>query len=404
MKIFHCADLHLDAPTDNRLDPERAGIRRDELLLTFQRFLNTAAEEDADAVLLCGDLFDRDRVSPTAAAVVRDAILAHPGLPVYYLRGNHDRGEALRSMAGEEIPNLHTFGNSWTSYTLASCSPPVAITGAEITPPPPGGTAALLSSLSLSPDVLNIVILHGQVTAGSGSGGSTNTDLAPEEIPLNLLRNHNIDLLALGHIHAPQEGQLDRRGVYVYAGCLEGRGFDECGPRGYWVYTWEEDSSQGTSGQQGADRQGVGGLQGTPGHQSALRREFRPFAHRTLYDLPVPAEGCVSSYDLAERIRHALAQSEASTDDLLRLRLTGPFPADGEKNLTYLRHSFEGLFFYLEILDETTDAVDYEEYQYDPTFAGCFVRTVRDRQDLTEEEKGHIVRTGLAALRGEVPL
>ena len=232
LKIFHCADLHLDAPTDSRLDPEKARIRRDELLLTFQLFLDTAAEENADAVLLCGDLFDRDLVSPTAASVVRDAILAHPTLEIFYLRGNHDRNCALTVPSGVAIPNLHTFGSSWTSYTLGRGPLPVVITGAEISPPPPGGTASLLSSLHLSPDAVNIVMLHGQLISGNG-----NTLPSAEEIPMGLLRNKGIDLLALGHIHLPREGRLDGRGRYVYAGCLEGRGFDECGPRGFWVYT-----------------------------------------------------------------------------------------------------------------------------------------------------------------------
>ncbi len=375
MKIFHCADLHLDAPADSRLDLVKAQIRRDELLLTFQHFLDTAAEENADAVLLCGDLFDRDHVSATAAAVVRDALAAHPSLPVYYLRGNHDRGNALAEAAGTSLPGLHVFGPSWTSYTLEGGPVPVVITGAEISPPPAGGTAALLSSLTLSPEAVNIVMLHGQLTAGSGASGP-----GPEEIPQALLQGRNIDLLALGHIHIPGQGRLDSRGTYICAGCMEGRGFDECGPRGYWVHTLFEGGAAG---------------------EGLLRSEFRPCARRTFYDLAVSADGCASSYDLAQRVRDVLAESDLSTDDLLRLRLVGEYPAEAEKSLPYLLHSFEGLFFYLEILDQTTDAVDYEEYRYDPGFPGAFVRTVQAREDLTDREKGQVIRAGLAALRGD---
>ena len=364
LKIFHCADLHLDSGADTRLGSARGQIRRDELLLTFQRLLNTADEEGADALLLCGDLFDRDHVSRTAAAVVRDAILSHPALKVFYLRGNHDRGSAL---AASGIPNLYLFDEGWTSYTLQDAPVPVILSGAEISPPPPGGKSALWESLQLRPDAVNIVMLHGQVLPG-------NTAEGPEEIPLGALRGKNIDLLALGHVHSPRRETLDARGSFVYAGCLEGRGFDECGPRGYWVH------------------------ETSPALNAGIRSTFHPFASRMLCDLRVSAEGCASSHAIAERIRAALSEEDLSTGDLLRIRLTGALPADGEKNLRYLQHQFEGLFFYLEILDETTLTADYEEYLYDASFTGAFVRAVQARGDLTAQEKAAVIRLGLEAL------
>ena len=33
-------------------------------------------------------------------------------------------------------------------------------------------------------------------------------------------------------IHKYKKEKLDNRGVYCYSGCLEGRGFDECGEKG----------------------------------------------------------------------------------------------------------------------------------------------------------------------------
>ena len=41
------------------------------------------------------------------------------------------------------------------------------------------------------------------------------------------------DYLALGHIHYNVVEPLDSRGVYAYSGCLEGRGFDETGEKGF---------------------------------------------------------------------------------------------------------------------------------------------------------------------------
>ena len=47
------------------------------------------------------------------------------------------------------------------------------------------------------------------------------------------LKEKNIDYLALGHIHEYSQGQIDLRGKYAYSGCLEGRGFDELGEKGF---------------------------------------------------------------------------------------------------------------------------------------------------------------------------
>lgn len=47
------------------------------------------------------------------------------------------------------------------------------------------------------------------------------------------LRGRGIDYLALGHVHSFRQEKLDEQGIWCYSGCLEGRGFDECGTKGY---------------------------------------------------------------------------------------------------------------------------------------------------------------------------
>ena len=62
MRLIHCSDLHLDAKMETGLDSTRARERRVELLLTFGRVVQKAAELGCRAVLLAGDLFDTARV------------------------------------------------------------------------------------------------------------------------------------------------------------------------------------------------------------------------------------------------------------------------------------------------------------------------------------------------------
>lgn len=62
MKLIHCADLHLDSRMESGLPPEKARERRMELLHTFTKMVDMAAEDGVEAILLCGDLFDAGKV------------------------------------------------------------------------------------------------------------------------------------------------------------------------------------------------------------------------------------------------------------------------------------------------------------------------------------------------------
>ena len=70
---------------------------------------------------------------------------------------------------------------------------------------------------------VNIVVLHGQIASVSGV----------DQVNLKRIQGENIDYLALGHIHSHSAEKLDSAGYYCYPGCLEGRGFDECGEKGF---------------------------------------------------------------------------------------------------------------------------------------------------------------------------
>ena len=66
---------------------------------------------------------------------------------------------------------------------------------------------------------------------------------------MSVFKDLNIDYLALGHIHSYKCHKLDKRGVYCYSGCLEGRGFDECGDKGFVLLETEEDRLEWQAGE-----------------------------------------------------------------------------------------------------------------------------------------------------------
>lgn len=354
MKLIHCGDLHLDSKMETGLSSEKAKERRLELLRTFTRMTEQAEKDHVEAILICGDLFDAEIVSGRARNCVLDGIVQHPGITFYYLQGNHDQNSFLSSL--ERIPeNLKTFGSEWTSYEQGE----VVITGAEWS----GEDADLLAErLSLPEERINIVMFHGMAAEYAGKEKS-------EIFSLRKWRGKQIDYLALGHIHSFRKERLDERGVWCYCGCLEGRGFDECGPKGYVE------------------------LEITAGK---VFSRFVPFAQRTLHEVPVDITELLTAEEIRRRIQEEL--EGIPSKDMVKICLTGKTALEAEKDPPWIRKWLEEDYYLLKIKDETATEIHPEEYQYDVSLKGEFVRLVLEADELSEEEKEEILRRGVQAL------
>lgn len=353
MKLIHCADVHLDSRMESGLPVEKAKERRLELLHTFTRMVGQAEKEGVEAVLLCGDLFDGRSVSARAGNCVLDAVDQHPQIMFYYLQGNHDQGSFLEGIPG--FPdNLRTFGTDWTSYEQGD----VVITGVEWSGE---NREDMMGRLSLEKDRLNIVMLHGMAAEYYAKD-------QPDTFSLRQLRGKNIDYLALGHIHSYRQERLDERGVWCYCGCLEGRGFDECGQKGY--------------------------VELKTGKNTIASR-FIPFARRTLHDVPADVTGLMTQEEIQRRIRETV--QEIPEKDMVKIRLTGSTDPEAERDTVWIRKWLEEDFYFLKVQDETTLRIRPEEYRYDVSLKGEFVRLVL-ASDMPEEEKEEILRRGIQAL------
>lgn len=362
MRIIHCADIHLDSKMSANLTKEKAKERKTELLTTFQNMVEYGAAHEVAAIIIAGDLFDTKNVSATARNVVKELILGHPGIEFYYLQGNHDEGSFTGGFS--EIPeNLHLFGTGWTSYMLGKN---VCITGVELNPENSG---SVYNALSLDADRQNIVVLHGQESEYHSKDKA-------EIIHLTALKNKGIDYLALGHIHSYKKERLDGRGIYCYPGCLEGRGFDECGEHGFVMLTIDE-----TAG--------------------TIESSFVPFASRNLYTIPVDITGCNSTMEILERMKQETQQKNYPEKSLIKYELTGKIDVESEKETDFLLHQFNDRFYFVKIKDCSEYLVDYASFAKDMSLKGEFIRTVMERGDLSQEDKAAIIHYGLQALTGE---
>ena len=205
-----------------------------------------------------------------------------------------------------------------------------------------------------------------------GQESESNVKDKAEIINLKELKNKNIDYLALGHIHSYKQEQLDKRGVYCYSGCLECRGFDECGEQGFVLLDIEENK---------------------------IKSKFIPFASRNLYEIHVDITGTKENNEIEQRITKKI--KSVPETGMVKIVLDGEVEIGEERDIEYLTKKFESNFYYLKIEDKPTIKIDYMKYKNDISLKGEFIRKVIEQDDLTEEEKSKIISTGIKALSGE---
>lgn len=350
MKILHTADLHLSSPLTSRLSGKKSVARRRELRETFIRMTEYARDNGVDAFIIAGDLFDDESVSPTDVDAVLSAIRRCEGVEFYYLHGNHE-GRAI-SPKYQEIPaNLHLFSDDWSYYDIGN----VRIAGRG------KNSEGMFSELVCAPDKFNIAVLHGEVRDKCDGAYA---------IGLNEARETELDYIALGHYHAFREYRPTKRLSAVYSGVPEGRGFDEVGERGFVIIETDND----------------------------LRYRFVPFAKRLVLQINIDISSAFSSADIEKSIEENLVG--VSRDNLIRIVLDGHRTPELRYDISYLCDIFKSGFYYLEIKDKSKIKINSEDYKYDKSLKGEFIRLCL-ANIADEETAAAVIECGLQALAGE---
>lgn len=346
MKIIHTADIHLGSKI-NSFPKEVSIARKEEVRNSFKRMVDYANSNGVKAIIISGDLFDSDKPLVKDKEFFYSVVSNNPKIDFIYLKGNHDiLGDA------KQFDNLKTFTNEWSSYQYGN----LLISGVEMVKE---NATSIYSTLNLDGKYLNIVMLHGEVGDSSGLN----------KINLSKLRGKNVDYLALGHYHTNLFEKLDDRGVYAYSGCLEGRGYDETGNKGFVLLDITD----------------------------KIDYEFIPFSNNKISLLTVDVSSLKDAYEI---YLNAKAVGNFDKNGIYRLELVGELNAtlDGvEKDLQkYL--SSDAL--YIDVKDLTRKKIDVSKYEGDSSIKGEFVRTVYKAEHLTDEEKSKILAYGLKALSG----
>ena len=356
-KFIHGADFHLDSAF-GALSARQAAARRRESRETVFRLANYVNQHGIDLVLLAGDLFDsgsafRETGEQLAAA------LGQMEAKVFISPGNHDwYGPGSPWQTVEWPENVHIFEEN---HLMAAEVPELdlVIHGAAFTQAEQ--TESFLQGFKVPEDgKLHFGLLHG--------------DPEPAEDRYDPIRRSEIEesglaYLALGHIHKRLEPQKYGGTLCAWPGCIEGRGFDELGEKGFYEGTIENGS---------------------------VSLRFVPFARRRYEILEVNVTG----QDPRTAIETALPGE--TEQHLYRILLTGETGESGV-NTTALQEVFADRFYALEMRDHTRMAENIWARAEEDSLRGLFLRELRIKWNAaaTEEERETVtraVRFGLAAL------
>ncbi len=336
VRVFHCADIHLDSPF-SLYSPREAEKRRIELRAAFTSALMFAREHKADLFLISGDLFDSEYVTRDTRELLLREFSKCKDMKIFIAAGNHDPLTVGSLYESAEFPeNVHIFSGEREVVHLDDLG--VDVYGFSLT------SKNLLSSPvvgwnGLDNEKINILVCHGDMSSPSSVTGP---------ITASEIGNSGFDYVALGHIHKPSGLQCENGVYYSYPGCIEGRGFDELGYKGAMF----------------------GGIE-----KGSVDLRFCRFSKSRYEEISVDISGCDEKIEALEKIRDSV---KPFTDDTaLRLHLVGEL-----KNAFVILDSEIGRGceypYYIEIKDETRLAPDFGRLESENTLQGIFYRKAVD--------------------------
>lgn len=231
MKLFHLADLHIGKQVHNvSLLPDQRYI--------LERVLEAVERERPDAVLLCGDIYDKPQIAREAEKLYDWFLteLTACGQPVFIISGNHDSAAHVGYFSDLLKKNqLYTTAPEFTGvrepvtledehgpvhFWLMPFLKPVDVRAAYPEEEYPdvktdsyhNAIGSVVAQMEVDPSARNVLLAHQFVVKSVGAGEDTGVEKSDSEVlsigGLDCVGADLFDVfdyVALGHLHRPQK-------------------------------------------------------------------------------------------------------------------------------------------------------------------------------------------------------
>lgn len=335
MKFIFSADAHLDSAFYG----ENTALRSGELICAFKMMVEYAKVSGIPLIALGGDLFDSPYPSPETVAAVKGIISANSDIQFIAVCGNHD---PLRTTSFYNNPpdNMYVFPDTVTRFDYKE------LTFYGVSEKDSGYTADKWEGFHAEGRF--ITLSHGDLKPSSlvGTGAC---------------------MCLLGHIHKSEIHTLANGVKAIYSGCLAGRGFDECGPKGFYVIDSDEPGCEFI--------------------QSSAKVYAEYYAD-------------ISETQNIEQLLELLQGIVPNDNEIARLKLCGevmePFTIDCDRLCGLFPH-------FVQVKDESTLRTDFLKNAAENTLEGEFIRILSSKlEGASDEDRQKIldaIKEGVLALR-----
>jgi DNA repair exonuclease SbcCD nuclease subunit len=372
VRFIHTSDVHLDTSFSASGFPSRLGDRKREAIRSsFRRIIEAARSNNVDLVLIAGDLFELERITPDTFEFLKLQFESLGETRVFISPGNHDPCVPGSPYKEEAWPkNVHIFKTEeFESVELPDLG--VRVTGFGFAHTQ-FDTHYFQQLPVLSRDRINIVLAHGSDVSRVPAGKSKHGPFTIEEIA-----GKNVHYCALGHYHQQHQipNPIDATQIW-YSGIPEGRGWDEEGACGYLLIEADADS---------------------------MKVESQVCSQ---YDLNTIVVNC-DSFSTREQILDAILAQRGTIftpNTILRIQLVGALDPRLELSLAELEERLAGEVLYIRWEDRTHSALDFESLALEKTLRGRFIRILNERIAAAGEEERVLLERarlyGVQALTG----
>ena len=266
IKLLHFADAHIDMANYGRHDPETGlPLRVLDFLKSLDEIVQTAIEERVDLVIFAGDAYKDRSPAPTFQREWDQRImqLSDAGIPTLLLTGNHDispstgRAHALQEFDSLNVPHVQVLSKPTFLKPEDLEGLPVQVLGL-----PWVSRSGMMANLDLNgvelkkiydqlgerlselvsnwldeadPNLPVILAAHASVE-GAQYGNERMVMLGRDLVlPPALVKDEQLDYVALGHIHKPQNLNKNAHPPVIYPGSIERVDFGEANDEKFFV-------------------------------------------------------------------------------------------------------------------------------------------------------------------------
>ncbi|MDY6228566.1 MAG: DNA repair exonuclease [Clostridium sp.] len=365
IKILQAGDLHFDTPFKD-LDKNISIISKEELLEVFSKIIDISMENSVDILLLTGDIFDNLTINKKTLIFIKNQIERISNIRVFISPGNHDPFNEKSFYKMINWPdNVHIFKGSIEKVVLEDLN--TVVWGAAFNEY--HVRKSLLKNINVDNNYINIMTIHGDIS---------NTDDGNEYNPITRrdIENSKLDYIAIGHRHNFSGILRENNTFYAYAGCPQGRGFDEVGDKGIIL-------GEVTKG--------------------AVDLNFIRTSKRNYYVEEIDISDSVSYDEVRLKIISAINEEERK-NNLYKLILKGQIESYINLNEGIILEKIKKDFYFVKVIDKTEVKLDFDKISEDYSIKGVYAKKLLEKmkeEDCDKEILQMALKLGIQSLSHE---